>query len=336
MTAGCLILIIIKLVRSETQSHQKIPSSLFTICVLGYLIVDWEPLQLHLMFYFFLVLAIALPFAFWLFSQSLFNDEFRLRRWMGLVLIGFLLIQLSFFIVSCQPFQEDLESMIPVISIAQHLLPLFFVVLGIVSAARDRQADLIITRFQFRMHFILLTAILIILTLLSEIAFQGNDVPVFLDLSQKIFIAVLTFFFASHRLIFKPGFFLVSDDQPQKKSKPEVDDIILLKLTDLMDQQQYWRTEGLTIRQLAETMQVKEYRLRQAINQDLGFRNFNNFLHSYRIKEAGKLLTDPRKKDFTILEIAYEMGYNSLAPFNKAFKQITGMTPTEWRRSKTG
>jgi len=169
MTAGCLILIIIKLLRSEAQSHQKIPASLFSICVLGYLIVDWEPLQLHLMFYFFLVLAIALPFAFWLFSQSLFNDEFRLRRWMGLVLIGFLVIQLSFFIISCEPFQGDLENMTPVVSIAQHLLPLLFVVLGIVSAARDRQADLIITRFQFRMHFILLTASLIILTLLSEI-----------------------------------------------------------------------------------------------------------------------------------------------------------------------
>ncbi len=116
--------------------------------------------------------------------------------------------------------------------------------------------------------------------------------------------------------------------------KPEVDESILNPLTELMDHQQHWRTEGLTIRRLAETMQVKEYKLRTTINKHLGFRNFNDYLHSYRVKAACQLLADPDKKDMTILEIAYDLGYNSLAPFNKAFKELTSQTPTEWRRTK--
>lgn len=335
MTGGCLILIIIKLARNKVPNHQKIPASLFSISVLGYLLVDWEPLHDYLVFYVFFLLAISLPYAFWLFSRSLFDDEFRLRPWTDLILMGFLLIQVFFYNISRQSLEDGMESIKQIISVSQYILPLLFVVLGIVSATRKRQDDLILARYQFRAYFILLTASLIVLTLLSEISFSGKDVPVFLDLLQKIFIAGLTFLFASQSLIFKPGFFLVLENLPKQESaKPEVDNVILERLSKLMDHQQFWCTEGLTIRQLAETLQVKEYKLRNTINQYLGFRNFNDFLHSYRIKEAGKLLADPEKKDFTILEIAYEVGYNSLAPFNKAFKQIKGMTPTDWRRSK--
>ena len=132
--------------------------------------------------------------------------------------------------------------------------------------------------------------------------------------------------------MFKPGFFLVSNHVLPQKSKPGIDNVILVKLTDLMDHQQYWQTEGLTIRQLAETMQVKEYRLRQTINQHLGFRNFNEFLNSYRIREACAILSNPKKQELIILEIAYDLGYQSLAPFNKAFKRVTGVTPTEYRK----
>ena len=101
-----------------------------------------------------------------------------------------------------------------------------------------------------------------------------------------------------------------------------------------MGNEQAWRTEGLTIRLLSEKMGVKEYRLRQAINQHLGYRNFNDYLNGYRIREACAVLSDPSKKELTVLEISYPLGYASLAPFNKAFKDTTGMTPTEWRKSK--
>ena len=51
-----------------------------------------------------------------------------------------------------------------------------------------------------------------------------------------------------------------------------------------------------------------------------------------RVVEEFELLKDASKKEMTVLEIAFQLGYNSLAPFNKAFKAQTGVTPTEWRR----
>ena len=133
----------------------------------------------------------------------------------------------------------------------------------------------------------------------------------------------------------KPGFF-PENEKPTRVpiTTLEVDERLLAQLSNLMDTQKYWRTEGLTISQLAEKMEVKEYRLRQAINQHLGHRNFNDYLNSYRVRDACSVLSNPQQRDLTILEIVYDLGYASLAPFNKAFKDTTGMTPTEWRRSK--
>jgi AraC-like DNA-binding protein len=125
-----------------------------------------------------------------------------------------------------------------------------------------------------------------------------------------------------------------SETSPPVIQSVSIDRALLERLNDQMDVQKIWKTDGLTIRQLAEKLEVKEYKLRQAINQHLGFRNFNDYLHSYRIEESCNMLSDTQKKDLTILEIAYEVGYQSIAPFNKAFKEITGVTPTEWRRSK--
>ena len=56
------------------------------------------------------------------------------------------------------------------------------------------------------------------------------------------------------------------------------------------------------------------------------------FLNHYRIKEACALLDS--KEDLTFQEIAYRMGYQSVATFNRAFKKETGVTPTEYRKNQ--
>jgi AraC-like DNA-binding protein len=68
--------------------------------------------------------------------------------------------------------------------------------------------------------------------------------------------------------------------------------------------------------------------LRALINQQQGYRNFNDFLHHYRLQEASARLTS---EDLPILTIALESGYASIGPFNRAFRQRFGMTPTEYR-----
>lgn len=92
-----------------------------------------------------------------------------------------------------------------------------------------------------------------------------------------------------------------------------------------------WRSEGLTIGILAADLATPEHRLRRLINSRLGHRNFADFVNGYRIAAAKDRLADPAQAESTIAAIAFDLGFGSLSPFNRAFRTTTGSTPTQWR-----
>ncbi|MGI9281209.1 MAG: helix-turn-helix domain-containing protein [Endozoicomonas sp.] len=101
-----------------------------------------------------------------------------------------------------------------------------------------------------------------------------------------------------------------------------------------MEEQHFYQTEGITISDLAEALHTQEYRLRKLINQQLGYRNFNDFLNGYRIHEACQRLSKPEESTIPVLTIALDTGFRSLSAFNRAFKERTGITPTQYRKQK--
>ena len=95
-----------------------------------------------------------------------------------------------------------------------------------------------------------------------------------------------------------------------------------------MGDERAYRREGLTLAALADSLGLAEAPLRELINQRLGFRNFNDFLHHHRLGEATRRLAE---EDLPVLSIALDCGYGSIGPFNRAFRQRLGMTPTDYR-----
>ena len=93
-----------------------------------------------------------------------------------------------------------------------------------------------------------------------------------------------------------------------------------------------YREHGLTIANLAMKVDLPEYRLRALINKHLGYRNFNALLHEYRIEDASQMLADRSHRHLPVLTIALTVGYQSITPFNNAFRQMKGVTPTEYRK----
>ena len=88
---------------------------------------------------------------------------------------------------------------------------------------------------------------------------------------------------------------------------------------------------GNRLERLADRLAVPEYRLRRHINQHLGFRNFSQMANHFRIEEAKRRLADPALRRLPILTIAYDCGFGSIGPFNRAFKAQTGVTPQAFR-----
>jgi AraC-like DNA-binding protein len=119
----------------------------------------------------------------------------------------------------------------------------------------------------------------------------------------------------------------------EPKTTPQaVNPLLLNRLEQLMTKECIFREERLTIGALASRLAVPEERLRRAINESLGYRNFNAFINHYRLEDAKKALSDPSQHGVPVVTIAMDAGFQSLGPFNRAFKADTGMTPTEYRR----
>ena len=103
------------------------------------------------------------------------------------------------------------------------------------------------------------------------------------------------------------------------------------RLLSAMREGRAYAQEGLTVAQLAQQVESNPTHLREIINLQLGYRNFNDFLHHYRVDEAAQRL---KNQDLPILSIALDVGYGSIGPFNRAFKQLKGLTPSEFRAQK--
>jgi AraC-like DNA-binding protein len=104
------------------------------------------------------------------------------------------------------------------------------------------------------------------------------------------------------------------------------------RLEALMTREEIWREEGLTIASLALRASVPETQLRRLINDRLGYRNFPSYVNAHRIACAKTRLSDPGEARVSVSTIAYDIGFASLGPFNRAFREETGVSPTEWRR----
>ncbi len=110
-----------------------------------------------------------------------------------------------------------------------------------------------------------------------------------------------------------------------------VERTLLQRLQHALDEDQIWKREGLSIGVLAHELSIPEYRLRRLINERLGYKNFADFINSHRIKVAKDALSDPAQATLSISQLAFDLGFGSLGPFNRAFKASTDMSPTEWR-----
>lgn len=89
---------------------------------------------------------------------------------------------------------------------------------------------------------------------------------------------------------------------------------------------------SITIQDLSNQMHLNVRDLSVLINHTIG-QHFFDFINNYRIEKAKEILRDPDKKQLTVLEILYEVGFNSKSSFNTAFKNHTGLTPTQYRNN---
>ncbi|MGY3546846.1 AraC-like DNA-binding protein [Bradyrhizobium sp. USDA 4472] len=272
---------------------------------------------------------------FWLFTRALFHDEFRLRWWHGLIwapVAGF-----SF--AGCVWIAPSGHVRFSVTVV--NLISLGFIALAVGQMIASWPADLVERRRRVRVFIVCAIALYGGLNAVLQIATAGHHVGAAAETINAGVLActVAAIVYAMMRIDGTDLFPAEAEPAPPHVfSRPATDDSADQKLIEalmrLMADERIYRQENITIGALATRLKIPEYRLRRLINQRLGYRNFNVFLNNHRIEEAKTALADPSQAEVPVITIAMDAGFQSLGPFNRAFKAVTGVTPTEYRRLK--
>ena len=104
------------------------------------------------------------------------------------------------------------------------------------------------------------------------------------------------------------------------------------KLIEYMKNEKPYLIPSLSIGELSGKLEIPVKYLSQIINESFN-QNFFDFINGFRIEEAKNILSDMQNRKKTILEVLYEVGFNSKSVFNTAFKKHTGITPSEFKKS---
>lgn len=201
------------------------------------------------------------------------------------------------------------------------------------------RADLVEQRRQARAAFIVVVGSAFVALAASEFLFGGRGAPPGVLLVGHTALLALTFVLL--QVLARGGLAELLDAPAAPVPAPFTvvrsdgfDAAIARRVSGAMADRKLWKREGLGIAELARELGTQEYRLRRAINRHLGYRNFNDFLHDYRLKDAAARLCDPEERHLPVLTIALDCGYGSIGPFNRAFKARYGITPSQFRNQE--
>lgn len=157
---------------------------------------------------------------------------------------------------------------------------------------------------------------------------------------QSGYLLCIVFFSLRQSIVFHQQGTLTAEIITQQEEKSGVlnkngSDIISQKLLKFMETAQPYLDEELSLQKLSSLLEISTHQLSQTINQELNT-NFYKFVNAYRVEEVKNKLKDPEYTKYSILGIAFESGFNSKSTFNKIFKEETGMTPSEFKKSGSG
>ena len=158
-----------------------------------------------------------------------------------------------------------------------------------------------------------------------------------LSLSLSVFIILIGYFGLKQKEIFTQ--YHDQNIEYITESKPKYAGVVLkeadaVKYVSLI--QNFISTErpyleaDLTLPQLATKLQIPSHLLSRVINEKFGL-NFFDFINQYRVDEVKSKLDNPEFENLSLLGIAFECGFNSKSAFNRVFKRLTGLTPSEYK-----
>lgn len=285
----------------------------------------------------------AIPGLFMVYCYCVFQDSVKIPK----VLLGLFLLQLLLDHLYYRSFRPSAFLSVQAdSSVTQFLLgpvpdfmQLMFALSAVFWTTLGWRSDLIETRRLLRWVIVSVQGILILTVVFLENYLLSSASSYYGQMQALIMYVAAILAFAMLLSLFHIDY--IGLGKVMRKVAPFVppehaDETLLADVKHfkkVFEEDRVYHEHGLTIAKLAAKLDLPEYRLRALINKHLGYRNFNALLHEYRIKDACEMLAETKQRNLPVLTIALTVGYQSITPFNNAFRQAKGVTPTEFRKA---
>ena len=253
----------------------------------------------------------ALPGVFWLVSLSIFADHNVLKRWQYIVASFTMLMPLT-----ANIFQllflftlKDYPILYGLIKYVALSLELVLISHALVIAAQHWRNDLVQERRYVRGGVITVSSLYLILVIILDqlLNVEWLGLSVLTSFLMAFLVTGINFYLfqLKESSLFESidtyvSTFDIKTIDP-KNSKE------LIKIVESMENDKLYQQYGMTISGLAKHLTIQEYKLRNLINGELNYRNFNDFLNFYRIKEVTENLISQDFSHLPILTLALEM-----------------------------
>jgi AraC-like DNA-binding protein len=337
-----LVLLAILLIRDGHRVLTARLGACFAVGVAAYIVVSASAFieQAPLWSLPLRILGAGNPVVFWLLAATSFDDEFAPSRrhfaiWLAMSAFGIVCFFVGALLV---------HFVAMALSLTCNVIALRYAVVG-------RSEDLVEGRRKLRMIFIAAAALYSIAQISAEFLVTQSASRTLLESINAVGLIAITFVFCLDLLSVNRQSSVVSLTLPkrpalQSAKKAEVslepaldaaaqqDAAWLLSLRRVMETDKIYREEALSVATLSDKLGMPDYRLRRLINRELGYRNFTAFLNDHRLADVTAALSDPAQAGIPILTIALSAGFQSIGPFNRAFKAHAGATPTEFRQEQ--
>lgn len=270
----------------------------------------------------------------WWFALAVFDDDFRfgaLERNVGAA--WFILALLDRFTTATLPAGLNLSWLLIGLAggIILHL---------VYRLLKDWEGDLVESRRRSRWLLVAVLGMLLLVDVGVDIALGFDWKPQAFTIAQNAVIFLIAIQMALWLLRAEPGLLTFHVEELSAASAPSGSDQLrqaaetapgtrlLPRLQALMEGERIYRDPDLTFAQFVARMGAPEADVRRLVNQQLGHRHFRSFLNTYRIAEARRILADPSRAGEKMVGIAFDVGFASLASFNRAFKLVEGRPPS--------
>jgi AraC-like DNA-binding protein len=262
--------------------------------------------------------------AFWMFARALASDQYRIG-----VLEAVVIVTTALFYIPICMVELPFAGVIKLTHIAYSLALVADALRVTIFNFRD---DLVENRRQLSkalLCIIPVTGLVISGFVFLEAFEMETAVPMFLQ--SGAVLATLFAFLMSISSLRDNLLSVPATTKPVSDTTLNPADRLELNRLRAMMEHGVYLEPNLTIGSLAAKMHIPEHRLRKLINNHLGHRNFAAFINDQRIEEAKRRLGNGDLAREQITGLAFDLGFASLAPFNRAFRDRVGMSPSEYR-----